>query len=403
MKILSIPTLGVLSLTLAGCIGNDNHDIDPSICDHHPGEYNCPDASSESSMSDAMSSSSAPVVVTSSSAPVVVTSSSAPVVVTSSSAPVVVTSSSAPVVVASSSAPVVVTSSSAPVVVTSSSSPVVVSSSSAPMASSSAAAVNIEDLSFTEALTDDQSVEVDAVANLGEAFINLIDKDAFDAFYLDLVAQGLDEAAIKKAVAALTPVGTAIGAEFIKQLSGEYVIPLPEGINLIAPDPEEVGFGLHYSYSVNQTIDDVAVALNIELQFPNTPPGATIDNGEGGVKTFRVSLDGLTVVVNELTLTTSDVAIALDTTNPLINFGGALRVVAVTGSDGSIEMIEAKSAPLAVHLEGSVVNGIIGVDADAIGTIGGLDIQVDMAADTATVGVTQPDVVVNMQGVDTSN
>ena len=387
MKILSIPTLGILSLTLAGCIGKNNYELDPAICDHHPGEYGCPAADSSDS-----------------SAPDIASSSSTPEAVSSSSTPVIVSSSSVPVVVSSSSAPVVVSSSSVPVVVISSSSAPEASSSSAPVASSSSApTVNIEDLSFTEALSEDQSIEVDAVANLGEAFINLIDKDAFDEFYLNLVAQGLDEAAIAKAVAALTPVGTAIGAEFIYQLSGEYVVPLPEGINLIAPDPVEVGFGLHYSYSVNQTIDDVDVALNIELQFSNSQPGARITNGEDGTTTFNVSLDGLTVAVNELKLTTTDVTIALDTTNPLMSFSGALRVEAVLGSDGSIGSIEFRSAPLAVHLEGSVVNGIIGVDGDAIGTIGGLDVQVDMAADTATVGVTQPDVVVEMQGVDTSN
>ena len=385
MKILTIPTLGVLSLALAGCIGNDHLELDPAICDHHPGEYGCPTENS--------SDSSAPVVVTSSSAPVVVTSSSAPVVVTSSSAPVVVTSSSAPIVVASSSAPIVVASSSAPAE----------SSSSAPVASSSAPAVNIEDLNFTEVLNEDQSIEVDAVANLGEAFINLIDKDAFDAFYLDLVAQGLDEAAIAKAVAALTPVGTAIGADFIYQLSGDYIIPIPDGINLTATN-EEAGFGIIYYYSVNQKIDDVDVVLNIELQFPNSQPGANIrNNDETGVTTYTVGLNGLVVMVNELKLTTSDVTIALDTTNPLLAFKGGVRVVADLAADGNIAAINFLSAALDVNLKGSVVNGIIGVDGNAGGTIGGLDVQIDMTADTATVGVTQPDVTVEMQGVDTSN
>ena len=375
MKILTIPSLGVLTFALAGCIGQ-GHEIDPEICDHHPGEYGCPEGSS--------SDSSAPVIVTSSSAPVVVTSSSAPVVVSSSSAPVVVSSSSAPVVV---------------------------SSSSAPVASSSAPAVNIEDLNFTEVLNEDQSIAVDAVANLGEAFINLIDKDAFDSFYLDLVAQGLDEAAIAKAVAALTPVGTAIGADFIYQLSGDYIIPLPEGINLTATK-EAVGFsGQAFKYSVNQTIDDVDVVVDIELQFPNSQPGANISKDSvTGITTYNVvGLSNLVVVVNELKLTTTDVTIALDTTNPVLTFEGGVRVVAVTNSDGGIESIEFASQPVTVHLEGSVVNGIIGVDGSAIGTIGtsdtpiALDVQIDMAADTATIGVMQPDVTVEMQGVDTSN
>ena len=379
MKILSIPTLGILSLTLAGCIGKEQpFDIDPAICDHHPGEYGCPAADS--------SESSTPVVVSSSSTPVVVSSSSAPVVVSSSSAPVVVSSSSAPVVVISSSSTPLVSSSSAPAV----------SSSSAP-------AVNIEDLSFTETLNEDQSIEVDAVANLSEAFINLIDKDAFDSFYLDLVAQGLDEAAIAKAVAALTPVGTAIGADFIYQLSGDYIIPIPEGINLTATS-EEAGFGIIYHYSVNQKIDDVDVVLDIELQFPNSQPGANIrKNDETGVTTYTVGLNGLVVMVNELKLDTSDVAIALDTTNPLLAFKGGVRVVADLAADGNIASINFLSAALDVNLKGSVVNGIIGVDGNAEGTIDGLDVQIDMAADTATVGVTQPDVTVEMQGVDTSN
>ena len=397
MKILSIPTLGILSLTLAGCIGKEQpFDIDPAICDHHPGEYGCPAADS--------SESSTPVVVSSSSTPVVVSSSSTPVVVSSSSTPVVVSSSSTPVVVSSSSTPVVVSSSSAPIVVISSSSAPTESSSSAPaVSSSSAPAVNIEDLSFTETLNEDQSIEVDAVANLSEAFINLIDKDAFDSFYLDLVAQGLDEAAIAKAVAALTPVGTAIGADFIYQLSGDYIIPIPEGINLTATS-EEAGFGIIYHYSVNQKIDDVDVVLDIELQFPNSQPGANIrKNDETGVTTYTVGLNGLVVMVNELKLDTSDVAIALDTTNPLLAFKGGVRVVADLAADGNIASINFLSAALDVNLKGSVVNGIIGVDGNAEGTIDGLDVQIDMAADTATVGVTQPDVTVEMQGVDTSN
>ncbi len=400
MKILTIPSLGVLTFALAGCIG-EHHKIDPEICDHHPGEYGCPEgSSSDSSTPDAISSSSAPVVVTSSSAPVVVTSSSAPVIVTSSSAPVIVTSSSAPVIVTSSSAPVVVTSSSAPVA---SSSAPAVSSSSAPIASSSAAAVNIEDLSFTEALNEDQSIEVDAVANLGEAFINLIDKDAFDAFYLNLVAQGLDEAAILKAVAALTPVGTAIGADFIFQLSGQYIIPQPENITLIATT-EDVGFaGKIYKYSVHQTIDDVVVALDIELQFANQKPGASITTTDEAT-TYEVALSGLVLVVNELKLTTSDVTIELDTTNPLLAFKGGVRaIVDIAASDQSITSVVFQSQALDVNLQASVVNGIIGVDGNAGGTIEGLDVQIDMIADTATVGVTQPDVTVEMQGVDTSN
>jgi hypothetical protein len=391
MKISNLSSVGVLTFVLAGCIAqDDHHDIDPAICDHHPGEYGCPGESSESSAPDAVSSSSAPVVVSSSSAPVVVSSSSAPVVVSSSSAPVVV--------VSSSSAPIVVSSSSAPAV----------SSSSVPAASSSAPAINIEDLSFSEALNEDQSIQTDSIANLGAALIGLIDKDAFDAFYLNLVAQGLDEAAINKAVSVLSPVGTAIGAHFAKELSGQDLLAAPEGINLVATVTPigQFGFGVEYSYTVRQTIDDVDVALELALRFEDQEPSLKgfDDSANGGESGYNVYLSGLEVIVSEFKLSTTDVTIQLDAANPLLALNGqTVAKIGLTPDQSGITSVVFLGQALALNMQGSVVNGIIGVDANASGAIGLVNANIDMVGGSTTLDVTQPDITVNMQGVDTSN
>ena len=377
MKILSIPTLGILSLTLAGCIGKEQpFDIDPAICDHHPGEYGCPAADS--------SESSTPVAVSSSSTPVVVSSSSAPVVVSSSSAPVVVSSSSAPVVVISSSSTPLVSSSSAPAV----------SSSSAP-------AVNIEDLSFSAGLKEDKSIQTDSVENLGSALLELIDKQAFDDFYLSLVAQGLDKDAIAKAVSVLGPVGSAIAADFIKAFSGQDLLPAPEGINLLSSVTPVGSRGVEYSYAVNQTIDGVDVKLDLALRFETQAPTLSALIGRSG---YNVYLDGLKLIVNEMVLNTSEVTITLDTTESLLASGGLLDAQVGLTEDGSdITTVAFNGETITLNLQGNVVNGIIGVTASGSGTIEGVNATLDLQNDSSSINVTQPDVEVNMQGVDTSN
>lgn len=387
MKITTLPILGVLSFALAGCIARDN------TCDCDKSSSS--DAASESSV--AVSSSSAPVVTSSSE---VVVSSSSEAAVSSSEAPVssssVMSSSSAPVVIISSSS---VESSSS---VASSSSEAPVSSSS--VASSSAPAVNIEDLTFSATLTEDQSVNTDSLANLGSILLGLIDKDAFDEFYLGLVAQGLNEAAINKALSVMGPIGSALGADFVYEASQMELLPRSETI-IFAPSVRKANlgfFGEEYYYQLNQTIDDVAVKLDLVLRFPdNQVAFSVLGNGVNG---YGVNLDSLEVVVNEFSLTTSEVEIALDTTNPVIFSAQRLRPQIVLTADGAnIISVTALGQNLAVDLKGSLVNGIIGVSADASGAIGGLNAAIDMETEDSTVEVLTPNINVNMQGVDTQN
>lgn len=392
MKILSLPTIGVLSFALAGCIARDDHyDHDHSI--HHQS-----DSSSESST--AVSSSSAPVVTSSSE---VIVSSSSEVIASSSMAPMssssVMSSSSAPVIVMSSSSVMsssVMSSSS----VVSSSSAAPVSSSS--VASSSAPAVNIEDLTFSASLKEDKTITTDSVANLGTVLLGLIDKDAFDQFYLSLIAQGLDEAALKKAVSVLGPISTAIGADFIKAFSGQDLLPAPAGINLVSQVTPVGSRGVNYGYTVTQTIDDVAVVLKMSLRFERQVPtlSALIDGRTG----YNVFLDGLNLVVNELTLTTSDVAIALNTANPVLASSDLLDAQVELTPDGTnIKGVTFNGEALMINISGRAVNGIIGVDATGGGSVGVVNATIDLATGSSSIKVTAPDVTVQMQGVDTQN
>lgn len=367
MKILSLPTLGVLSFALAGCIGQ-NSNIDPAICDHHPGEYNCPEA--DSSESAAVSSSSESVVV----------------------------SSSSEVTVSSSSE----SSSSETVVVSSSSSEAVVSSSSAAATSSSTPITPINELSFSAALTEDQSIQTDSVENLGSALLGLIDEDAYNQFYLSLVAQGLDQAAVAKAASVLGPVSAAIGADFIKAFSGQDLLPAPEGITLVSSVTPVGNRGVEYGYTVNQTINDVAVALDLALRFETQAPtlSALIDGRTG----YNVFLDGLQLVVNELTLTTTEVTIALDTTSPLVASSNLLDAQVELTADGTdITAVTLNSEALELNLNGTVVNGIIGVSASGTGTAAAVNASLDLESGASAIDVTEPDVEVNMQGIDTEN
>lgn len=392
MKITTLPILGVLSFALAGCIARDN------TCDCDKSSSS--DAASESSV--AVSSSSAPVVTSSSE---VIVSSSSEAVVSSSAAPIssssVMSSSSAPVVIISSSSvesssSVVSSSSAAPV---SSSSAAPVSSSS--VASSSAPAVNIEDLTFSATLTEDQSVDTDSLANLGSILLGLIDKDAFDEFYLGLVAQGLNEAAINKALSVMGPIGSALGADFVYEASQMELLPRSETI-IFAPSVRKANlgfFGEEYYYQLEQTIDDVAVKLDLVLRFPDNQVAFSPSSN-----TYTVNLDSLQVVVNEFSLTTSEVEIALDTTNPVIFSAQRLRPQIVLTADGAnIVSVTAVGQNLSVDLKGTLVNGIIGATAEGAGTIGGLNAAINMETGSSTVGILTPNINVNMQGVDTQN
>lgn len=359
MKILNITSISLASIVFAGCIGQSN-DIDPAICDHHPGEYNCPEADSSASTDSSAS------VVESSSSDAPMSSSSSSSVVSSSSAIVVSSSSEAPSSVASSSTPM----------------------------------TPINELSFSAELNEDQSIQTDSIENLGSALIGLIDQDAFDAFYLNLVAQGLDEAAIAKAVSALNPVGAAIGANFVKALSGQDLLPAPEGINLISAIVP-IGFaGTEYAYTVNQTIDGVDVALDLALRFETMGP--SLNAFTDGTSGYNVFLSGVQVVVNELKLTTSEVVIELDTAEPLLTSGGQLIAkIGLTEDQSNITSVELFGQAIELNLKGSVINGIIGVEANGTGTIGVLSADLDMVSGSTTIEVTEPNVEVNMQGIDT--
>lgn len=366
MKIISLPTIGLLSFALAGCIGrNDHYDHDHS--DHHQSDSSV--ASSEASVGV---SSSVDTTPSSSS----VSSSSTPDIIISSSS--VVSSSSVSSVMSSSS----MMSSS------------VASSSSVPM-------VNIEDLTFSAELTENQSVNTDTLANLGSVLLGLIDKDAFDEFYLGLVAQGLNEAAINKALSVMAPIGSALGADFIYEASQMELLPRSETI-IFGPVLRKANlgfFGEEYFYQLDQTIDDVAVKLDLVLRFPDNQVAFSPSSN-----TYTVNLDSLQVVVNEFSLTTSEVEIALDTTNPVIFSAQRLRPQIVLTADGAnIVSVTAVGQNLAVDLKGTLVNGAIGATADASGSIGGLNAAVDMVTEDSTVEVVTPDITVNMQGVDASN
>jgi hypothetical protein len=377
MKILTLPALGVLSLALAGCIGkNDPYDHDHA--DHH---------SSSSVITNASSS-----VVTNASSSVIITESS--MALSSSSAATLPSSSS----IAPSSSSIASSEMSS---IASSSSVEMASSSISSAASSSIPAVNIEDLSFSAELKTDQSIETDSIANLGSALIGLIDKEAYEQFYLSLVAQGLDQAAINKAVSVLGPIGMAIGADFIKAFSGQALLTPPEGINLVSTVTPIGSRGNEYGYTVNQTIDDVAVVLKLALRFPKNSPTLNALVGRNG---YNVYLDDLEFVVSELSLTTSDVVITLDTTNKtLLTTGNLDAQIELTPDGAGITKVTLNGESLALNVKGTVVNGIIGVTANGSGTIGVLNADLDMVSGSSKIDVTQPNVQVDMQGLDTSN
>ena len=386
MKMLTVPALGVLSLALAGCIGkNDLYDHDHA--DHH------------SSSSVISTTSSTPLDFSSSFDS---TTSSTPLASSSEAAlsSEVAVSSIAPS--SSSMAPSSSSIASSEMSSIASSSSVEMSSSSmSSAASSSIPAVNIEDLSFSAELKTDQSIETDSIANLGSALIGLIDKEAYEQFYLSLVAQGLDQAAINKAVSVLGPIGMAIGADFIKAFSGQALLTAPEGINLVSTVTPIGSRGNEYGYTVNQTIDDVAVALKLALRFPKNSPTLNALVGRNG---YNVYLDDLEFVVNELSLTTSDVVITLDTTNKtLLTTGNLDAQIELTPDGAGITKVTLNGESLALNVKGTVVNGIIGVTANGSGTIGVLGANLDMVSGSSKIDVTQPNVQVDMQGLDTSN
>lgn len=265
--------------------------------------------------------------------------------------------------------------------------------------------VNIEDLVFTTELKDNQSITTDSIANLGTALLGLIDKDALDEFYLSLVAQGLDQAAVARAASVMAPIGTAIGADFVERIAGSAVaglLPKPEGIQLVALETAIGRRGAEYSYVVKQTIDGVAVDLDVALRFEVQKPSASaLGEGRNG---YEVYLDGIELIINKLTLTSADATITINSTG-----GAAFATEFLTAdvellADGSnIKAVTLNGELASLNLGGSAVTGAVGVTAEGTGTIGFLNVDVDMETGNSELTVTTPDVSVNMQGVDTSN
>ena len=276
------------------------------------------------------------------------------------------------------------------------------SSSLSSVASSSSAMVNIEELQFTETLNTDQTIKADSIANLVLALSGLIDQQAYTTFYLSLVAQGLDQEAVAKAVSVLGPIGNAIAADFINAISGQALLPAPEGINLVTRITPVGSRGVEYGYTVIQTINEVNVNLKMALRFETQVPtlSALIDGRTG----YNVFLDGLKLVVNEMSLTTTDVILTLDTTTPTLVSSGLLDAQVELTPDGSgIVGVTFNGESLLLNLKGMVINGMIGVKANMGGTIAKLNATLDLESGASTINLTQPDVSIDMQGVDTSN
>ncbi|MDZ7922761.1 MAG: hypothetical protein U5M23_01595 [Marinagarivorans sp.] len=235
----------------------------------------------------------------------------------------------------------------------------------------------------------------------------MIDKDAFDTFYMGLIAAGLDKDAIAIAVGPLSKVGQAIGADFVTQITGEAIIAAPEGIQ-INPMSNLIGDeGREYVYSVNQTIDDVKVVLKLALLFEDTGP--TIATLTGGVKGYNVGLHGLKVVVNEMSMTTNRATVTLDTTTSVVASFPRLSARVVLAADGKTLLgatIISKNrtnvtGPTAIlDLKVKAVTGKVGVTANAGGTIGELNAELlDLTAGASDITVTTPNVTVKMQGI----
>lgn len=262
--------------------------------------------------------------------------------------------------------------------------------------------VNIEDLKFNAILNTDQSIQTDSIENLGSALIGLIDQEAFNTFYLSLIAQGLDEAAVAKAISVLGPIGNAIAADFIQAFSGQALLPAPAGINLVTSVTPIGSRGVEYSYTVNQTINDVNVSLNTALRFETSRP--SLSALIGGRTGYNVFLDGLNLVINEMNLSTSEVTITLDTSSPIVASSGLLDAQVELTPDGSgIVGVTFNGDDIALNLGGTLINGIIGVEANAKGSIDKLNATLDLVSGSSTISVTQPDINIDMQGIDAGN
>ncbi len=256
-------------------------------------------------------------------------------------------------------------------------------------------------LNLVDQIDTDFGIKTDSIVNLGTALLGMVDQKAYREFYLGLVAEGLNDAAIAHAVAALGPVSTAIVADFVKKLSGQSLLPAPEGINLKSTVTAIGARGVAYGYSVAQEINGVAVNLNLALRFKDQRPtlAALIDGRTG----YNIFLDGLELVITDLSLASGEVNVKLLPAAGAITGFSASQLVAeveVSAGGNAIEGVAFNGESLSVGMPlGTLVNGIIGVNATVGGTLKTVSATLDLVSGSSAITVAQPNIKVEMEGV----